>query len=369
MEPADLGMLLLRIAAGVAGLLLVLYAVLAAIKTFILPRPAQVWVIRQLFLGMRLLFDLRANRADSYAKRDAVMALYAPITLFLVPVVLMSLVLIGYTLIFWAVGGLPLFNAFRSSGSSLLTLGNYANERPILKVLEFSEAMLGLILVALLIAYLPTMYSAFTKRETQIGLLEVRAGIPPSAVEMVSRSFRTGEMLQLREIWDQWHVWFAEIEESHTSLPALAFFRSARPEMSWVTAAGTVLDTAALMLSTIDVPWEPRAAYCIRSGFLALRQIARFFEVPFAPDPSPTDRISIGREEFDALCDQLAAQGVPLKPDRDQAWRDFAGWRVNYDTVLIALADLTMAPYAQWSSDRSLAPTARPVAPGRVRTY
>jgi hypothetical protein len=27
---------------------------------------------------------------------------------------------------------------------------------------------------------------------------------------------------------------------------------------------------------------------------------------------------------------------------------------VNYDTVLLALAGLTMAPYAEWVSDRSL---------------
>jgi hypothetical protein len=44
---------------------------------------------------------------------------------------------------------------------------------------------------------------------------------------------------------------------------------------------------------------------------------------------------------------------VSLKPDRDQAWHDFAGWRVNYDTTLLRLAALTMAPYAPWSSDRS----------------
>jgi hypothetical protein len=35
------------------------------------------------------------------------------------------------------------------------------------------------------------------------------------------------------------------------------------------------------------------------------------------------------------------------------AWRGFAGWRVNYDTVLLALAALTMAPEAPWSSDHS----------------
>jgi hypothetical protein len=35
------------------------------------------------------------------------------------------------------------------------------------------------------------------------------------------------------------------------------------------------------------------------------------------------------------------------------AWRDLAGWRVNYDTVLLALCSITMAPPAPWSSDRA----------------
>jgi len=43
---------------------------------------------------------------------------------------------------------------------------------------------------------------------------------------------------------------------------------------------------------------------------------------------------------------------VPLKADRDQAWRDFAGWRVNYDLALVELARLTDAPPSPWSSDR-----------------
>ncbi|MCW5853610.1 MAG: hypothetical protein KIT87_26325, partial [Anaerolineae bacterium] len=59
---------------------------------------------------------------------------------------------------------------------------------------------------------------------------------------------------------------------------------------------------------------------------------------------------------FERALDDLAAQGVPLKADRNQAWRDFAGWRVNYDFVLRALAGLIQAPYAPWSSDRAIAP-------------
>ena len=48
------------------------------------------------------------------------------------------------------------------------------------------------------------------------------------------------------ELFLNWEQWFLEIEESHTSIPALAYFRSPQPERSWITAAGCVLDTAAI---------------------------------------------------------------------------------------------------------------------------
>jgi hypothetical protein len=45
--------------------------------------------------------------------------------------------------------------------------------------------------------------------------------------------------------------------------------------------------------------------------------------------------------------------GIPVRADRDAAWLDFNGWRVNYDLPLLGLAGFVMAPYAPWSSDRS----------------
>jgi len=121
-----------------------------------------------------------------------------------------------------------------------------------------------------------------------------------------------------------------------------------------------VLDSAALYASTLDAPRNPAAELCIRSGYTALRAIADFYSVPHDPDPSASDPISISRDEYDEVYDRLAAGGVPLRADREQAWRDFAGWRVNYDTVLIVLAGFVMAPYAPWVSDRSPAGRYRP---------
>jgi len=346
--------LVVRLAVFIAGLAIVAGTFLSAVRTFVLPRSAPDQLTRVIFLLVRRLFDLVLKRTVSYDDRDRVMALFAPLGLLSLLPAWLICVLAGYTGMFWAIGVSGWRMAFRASGSSLLTLGFAPLETLGETILAYSEATLGLILVALLIAYLPTMYGAFQRRETAVTLLEIRAGSPPSAVEMFLRFHQLKRIEKLGELWISWEIWFAEIEESHTSLPALAFFRSPQPEHSWITAAGAVLDAAALAVSTLDIPHDIQADLCIRAGYLALRRIAGFFGIAYNPAPAPTDAISISRDEFDAACRQLEQGGVPLKPNREQAWRDFAGWRVNYDHVLLALCGLTMAPWAPWSSDRSL---------------
>lgn len=344
---------ILRAIVFLVGLIMVIMTVMSAIRTLVLPRSARDGLTGLVFVNMRRIFTLRVRWMTSYLKRDRIMALYAPLSLLMLLLVWLILVTIGYTAMFWATGINSWEEAFVLSGSSLLTLGFARGDTFFHDQLAFSEATLGLILIALLIAYLPTIYSAFSKRESAVKLLAVRAGAPPSAIEMFMRYHRIGWLYDMNEFWKKWEVWFAEVEESHTSLAPLVFFRSPRADQSWVTAAGTVLDAAALTLSTLDIPEDPQAALCIRSGYLALREIATFFQIPHPKDPTyPAQPISITRAEFDSACERLAEEGLPLKIDRDQAWQDFAGWRVNYDATLVALCELTMAPDATWSSDR-----------------
>lgn len=349
----DAPLLILRIAACGAGVLVILRTVMSAIRTLVLARSARDWISATVFVLMRRLFVLRARRTATYEDQDRVMALYAPVSLLLLPIVWLTLLTLGYGAIYWSLGVDSAYDDFTLSGSSLLTLGFERQESFLMMGLIFSEAAIGLILIALLISYLPTMYGAFSRRETAVTLLEIRAGSPPSAVEMIVRAHRIRGLDYLTELWEQWEGWFADVEESHTSLVALVFFRSPKPQRSWVTAAGTVLDAAALYASTVDVPRNPPAELCMRAGYIALRSIADHFQVRYDPTPAPTDPISISQAEFDAVYDQLAAADVPLKPDRAQCWRDYAGWRVNYDPVLLDLAAITMAPYAPWVSDRS----------------
>jgi hypothetical protein len=354
MSVAFVVMIPVRLIVFTLGLSLVVMTARSAIRQFVMPRSAPDGLTRNAFLFMRFLFELRLHKDATYEDRDRVMALYAPVALLFLPVVWLSLVLTGYAGMYWAVGVRPIIDAVRISGSSLLTLGFAVAEGVPTTALEFTEAAIGLILVALLISYLPTMYAAFSRREAVVNMLEVRAGSPPSPVELYARYHRLGRMDELTAMWATWEQWFVDIEETHTSLAALSFFRSPQPERSWITAAGAILDSGALYASALDFPRNPQTELCLRAGYLALQHIADFFGIPYNPKPAGDEPISITRLEFDEVCDRLLASGVPLKADRDQAWQDFRGWRVNYDLVLLTLATLTMAPYAMWSSDRSL---------------
>ena len=336
------------------GLATVLLTLSSAISTFVLPRAARSQLNRIVFGLLRRVFNFLLHFAKTYERRDAIMAYYGPIGVMLLVPTWYLLIGLGYAAMYWALGVGDFMQAVRLSGSSLLTLGFESNNTLRITILEFTEAMLGLIMVALLISYLPTMYSAFSRREQAVNMLEVRAGSPPSALEMLLRFHRNQGLDKLSDYWKIWEDWFADLEESHTTLPALVFFRSPRAENSWVTAAGAVLDAAAISLSTLNVPYEISAALSIRAGFLCLRRIANYFDIPNPQDPHyPTTPICVSRAEYDAVVDQLAEAGIPIKPDREKAWQDFAGWRVNYDRALIVLCGLVMSPSAPWSGDRA----------------
>lgn len=338
----------------VVGVGLIVVVVDAAIRTFVLPRGSVVRLTRADSLVVRWIFDLVIRPARTYRTRDRIMALYAPVVLAVIVVTWVVLLLAGFTLIFHALEGLGWTEAFTTAGSSLFTLGFDRPATTAGVAVAFVAASFGLGVVALLIAYLPTIYSAFSQRERLVAYMSTRAGTPPRAVELLQRAYLIDKLDDLEELWERYQLWFAEIEETHTSLPLLNFFRSPAPDRSWITAAGAILDAASLVNSTVDTQWQPMAGLLVRSGFTALRSIGDYFQIPYPPDPAPDDPITVSREEWEQACAELESVGVPLKADRDQAWRDFAGWRVNYDAVLVTLAGLLFAPYAPWSSDRSV---------------
>jgi hypothetical protein len=342
---------------ALVGVVVIARTFMSAIKTVVVPRSGSVLITRVIFVSVRRIIDLIARERSSFEHKDRWYSIHAPLAFLLLPVAWLVSCGIGFGLIYWALdsrgGTVAIREAFLASGSSMLTLGVFFRKDLPSAGLEFAQATLGLILVAMLISYLPTIYTAFSRRETLVAMLESRAGLPPSPFQALTRFHWIGALDQLDDdMFTRWEPWFAEVEESHLSFAGLAFFRSPHIERSWITAAGTVLDLAALRIAVIDLPNTARASLCLRQGFLALRRIANYFRIENPQDPQPGDPISVSRAEFDVMLKELREAGLPIKADDEQSWRDFSGWRVNYDASLVGLCKMVHAPPAMWSSDR-----------------
>ncbi|HZQ83617.1 MAG TPA: hypothetical protein VFA83_02205 [Acidimicrobiales bacterium] len=345
-----------RVAAVVVGFAVAVGTFGSAIRTVVLPRGNAPRITRQVFKTMRRLFWLRVGPRPTYERIDRVLAPFAPVSLIMLVFVWLALVMLGYAGIYLGDAGRSISDAIILSGSSLLTLGFVHPGHVGGVLIVLTEAAVGLVIIALLITYLPSIYGAFSRREQMVAFMDTRAGSPPSAPALIIRFWAIEWLQEISDLWAPWETWFIDLQETHTTFPSLAFFRSPEPDQSWVTSAGVMLDTASLAVSAVDRPRDSTAELFIRSGYLALRRIAAQFPalISFPTDPAPSDPISIAREEFDEVWRRLEAAGVPLVDEPDDAWVAFKGWRVNYDAVLIGLARLTNAPYAPWISDRSL---------------
>ena len=158
----------------ILGLVVAVLTVSSAISTFVLPRSTHSFLNSLVLRLLRKTFNFIFRFVKTYQGRDAIMAYYAPIGLMLLLPVWYLLIALGYGAMYWALGIGSVIGALQLSGSSLFTLGFAPPHGFWMSAFCLSEAMLGLIMVALLIAYLPTMYAAFSRREQAVNMLEVR---------------------------------------------------------------------------------------------------------------------------------------------------------------------------------------------------
>jgi hypothetical protein len=230
-------------------------------------------------------------------------------------------------------------------------------------VINVLAAATGLVVIALQIAYLPALYAAFNRRETDVTLLSARAGLPPWGPELLLRT-RYGVRTRtddLPQFYAQWERWAADVAESHANYPVLVRFRSPQPLSSWLVALLAVMDSAAMLLALCPSRdrIEPRLA--IRMGFTALREIGSALNISYDPDPDPNGDIGLTFAEFAAAVGQLQTVGFPMERTAAEAWPHFRGWRVNYEALAYELAWRTDAVPAPWSGPRRWPTTPIPV--------
>ena len=357
-----------RWVAAAFGVLLLLTAWSSVIGTLIVPRPVGSWLTRGVDRMIVAVYRAIKWHIPDYVTRDRILATQAAAILITQLLAWLAIIFVGYTFLLWPMTGRGIAAAFIDAGSSIFTLGFAEPQGAAPAVVVFLAAGSGLVIVALQIGYLPTLYNAFNRRETEVTLLNARGGVPAWGPELLARThygLGSGSTLNtLPELYMNWERWAADVAESHSTYLPLVRFRSPGGLSSWLTSLLSVLDSAALMLSLApeDAPTVP-ARLCLRGGFQCFRRIARAmgFEVP--PEADPDAGITLTFEEFLDAVQRLQDVGFQLQRDPADAWPDFVGWRVNYEQAAYQIAEAIDAVPALWSGPRHHKVT--PIAPVR----
>jgi hypothetical protein len=341
-----------RSVALVAGVLLVVVTSWSVFTSLVVPRAAssrlQQVVGRVIGGGARFLVP----HLGSYETKDRLLSFVGPATMVLLFGLWLGLLVLGFSLILWWSTGSDFASAVGISGSSVFTLGIASSSEAGARTLEILAAGIGLLVIALEIAYLPALYNAFATRETEVTLLATRAGSPAWGPEILARHHWLDTMNELPPLYADWERWAAAVSESHANYPALMWFRSPAPLRSWLLGLVAMMDSAALYHAASPGLTPREARTCLQMGTNCLRSMAGALKIPYDPDPLPTTGIRLSRAEFDEGFRRLEAVGFPLERGADETWRHFRGWRVNYESIVDALSDLVMPPPAPWFAAR-----------------
>lgn len=362
-----------RIVAAVAGGLLVLTGARSVIGTLIVPRPVTSMLTRWVDRAIDRGFRLATRYCTTYQHRDRVLAGQAAAILLGQLVAWLGIAFIGYALLLWPFER-GLTTAFTSAGSAMFTLGFDVPPGGGPAAIVFLGAVTGLVIIALQIAYLPTLYSSFNRRETEVALLNARAGVPSWGPELLARThYALGSGVStldtMPDLYARWERWAADVAESHTTYLPLVRFRSPGALSSWLTGLLAILDSASLFLAlSPEAAPEVPARLCLRSGFQCLGRIARATGIDVPDEPDPDAGISLTYDDFLQAVERMRKVGFPIEREPEKAWPDFVGWRVNYEQAAYALAGVIDAPPALWSGPRRRpTPVIAPLRPSRGR--
>jgi hypothetical protein len=335
----------------VVGVLLVALTWASVLETTVVPRSRHTGLSALIFRWSGYPVRVATSRVDDFELRDRIHAYASAGYLIATLVVWLLLFLIGFAFILWPFSH-DLGEAFRVAGSSMLTLGIAAPRDSFPTAIVYLAALSGLVVITLQIAYLPVLYASYNRRETLVTMLEGLAGAPGWGPEVLVRSAAIDNLDGLRDMYDRWMVWAADVSESHTAYPVLLYFRSPTAQRSWVISLLSILDAGAMHLALCPITVPAPARNMMRVGYLAFRQLAGAMGHPVPDDPNPDDDIQLTKEEFINAAELARQSGMEFEREPESAWPHFKGWRVNYEAAAYALAaELDVVP-ALWSGPR-----------------
>jgi hypothetical protein len=343
----------MRVFVSLLGIALILFVLLDAFEAIVLPRRVtrQLRLIRFFYRLTWIPWSALARRVHSSKRREAFLSFFGPLSLLMLLCVWALGLIAGFALLQWAFSS-PLNVADRAvsfgtylylSGTTFFTLG-LGDVTPVSstgRALAVTESGVGFGFLALVIGYLPVIYQGFSRRETNISLLDARAGSPPSGTELLRRHGQYPE--ELERLLREWERWSAELMETHLSYPVLCYYRSQHDNQSWLSALVTILDASAMMIVGIDDGPLRQAQLTFAITRHAVVDLAQIFNA--SPRPPVPDRLL--PVEMAKLRIILAAAGVKLRTGV-KADEKLTELRQMYEPYVNALAEYLLMPVPVW---------------------
>ena len=142
------------------------------VRTLVIPRARRTLLLHGVDKGVDALFQLIVWPLRSYERKDQVLAAQGSVVLLAQLAAWLLSYELAYALLLWPTAGVGgLRGAFIQAGSSMFTLGFVYTHGTGPTAVDVLAAATGIAVVALQIAYLPTLYGAFNRRETEVTLL------------------------------------------------------------------------------------------------------------------------------------------------------------------------------------------------------
>lgn len=347
----------MRSLALIAGVLCLIVVLLDAFQTIILPRRAsgRFRLTRIFYVLTWHPWVMLAALIPDLRKRETYFSFYGPLSLILLLVIWASAMVFGFALIYYAMGS-PFHDGTQKadlrtdlyvSGTTIFTLGlgDVTPQTRPSRELIILEAGTGFGFLAVVMGYFPVLYGAFSRRESNISLLDARAGSPPTAAELLRRHAYSGAEADLSGLLVEWERWSAELLETHMSYPLLCYYRSQHTHQSWIGAMTAILDTSALLIAGVRGHQARQAQLTFAMARHALVDLSQVLSLE--PMRDVPDRLPPG--DYEQLYQRLCESGVSVCRD-DQSYARLREMRALYEPYAEALGAHLRMPLPPWFS-------------------
>ncbi len=352
------------------GLALLVWVLFDIFKTAVLPRPAvgRFLMVPYVLRGLWVVWRWFGTRSSRPARRESRLASFGPFSVFVMFGAWAAVIVVAFALLIDGLGS-GLQPPPRSFGDSLYFSAttfvplSYGDVLPIdvpARMTTVAESGTGVVLVALVITLLFSLYQSFQQREVLVVALDALAGAPPSGAQMLETAADRDMRAELVRTFDDWRGWAAAVLESHLAYPTLFYFRSSHDNEAWLNSFGAVMDAATLVVSTVEDASAGPARLMLTVGKHLVEDLAWYFHLGRSEEPF------VERTEFDEAVARLQAAGFTCR-HREVAWKEFAATRARYARPLNEMAKKLAIVPAQWIGDRSYLPHQRTARRGGGR--